>query len=327
MENYKCRICSEISESSVTCLKCQKSLCKKHFNSDNICPCCNCFPFKYKENPILRNPILDPNSIYKCNLCPFKGDKNAFWIHLIENHKEEIILKFKENDDTPIQIKNIDNNEKYKPRYSLNINNLSNISNFENIYNNSDISEEMNRDFCGNEYDNIYKKNDIQSLNNISQKKLNNYNNDLQSHSSISNIKISKTTKFNINQENNLNKNNNIIRRYKSIDENNKLLFYCEHKNKDIKCECCPDHICKKGNCLCVKCMRYNLFKLKLVNGELINKAGRIAKFIKGHYYCGCQYESIYENCERRKIKKCEYSSEPCDDCKVLTKFRNIYFR
>ena len=72
--------------------------------------------------------------------------------------------------------------------------------------------------------------------------------------------------------------------------------------------------------------MRYNLFKLKLVNGELINKAGRIAKFIKEHYYCGCQYELIYKNCERRKIKKCEYSSEPCDDCQVLTKFRNIYF-
>ena len=215
MENYKCSICSEISESSVTCLDCEKIICKKHFNSDNYCPCCRKFPFKYKENTKLT--ILDTNCIYICNICGFKGDKNTFWTHLTENHKEEIISKFKLNDDTSIE--NKDNNQEYK-----------------------------------------------------------------------------------------------------RIDENN-----CEHKNKDIKCECCPDHICKKGNCLCVKCMRDNLFKLKLVNGELINRAGRIAKFIKGHYYCGCQYESIDENCKKRKIKKCEYS-EPCNDCKVLTKFRNIYF-
>ena len=64
MENYKCSICSEISESSVTCLDCQKIICKKHFNSDNYCPCCRKFPFKYEENTILRIPILDTNCIY-----------------------------------------------------------------------------------------------------------------------------------------------------------------------------------------------------------------------------------------------------------------------
>ena len=317
MENYKCRICSEISESSVTCLKCQKIICKKHFNSDNICPCCKCFPFKYKENTIIRNPNLDLNSMFKCIICGFKGDKNAFWIHLIENHKDEIISKFKAN-DTPIQNKYKDNNQEYKYRKSLN-NNFSNNT-FENKYNYNDISEEMDAFSFEKKYKNIYKENDIQSLNYVSKNNYNNFNNDLHTHRNI----------YNNNQEYILNKNKNNIRNNKIITENNNLLSYCEKKNKDIECECCPDHICREGNCLCVKCMRNNINKLKLVNGELINRAGKIAKFIKGHYYCGCEYESIYENVSSktfRNIKKCEYLSEPCNDCKVITKFRKIYFR
>ena len=89
MENYKCKLCSEISENLVKCLNCQVNFCKKHINSEYTCPFCNCFPFNYKENTEFRNPILDLNYKYKCILCEFIGDKNSFWTHLTENIKKQ----------------------------------------------------------------------------------------------------------------------------------------------------------------------------------------------------------------------------------------------
>ena len=105
-------------------------------------------------------------------------------------------------------------------------------------------------------------------------------------------------------------------------------LYYCGNINELINCDCCPDHICKKGNCFCVNCMKKNCQIFKLREDELINRAGRLAKLFKGNYYCGKQYEAIIVNVIGRKFKKasqCQYPSEPCQDCKVLTKFKNVY--
>ena len=122
----------------------------------------------------------------------------------------------------------------------------------------------------------------------------------------------------NSNYNNNSNSNKNII------------ISYCGKENELISCDCCPDHICQKGNCLCVDCMELNRKKYNLKNDELINKSGKIAKLFKGNFYCNKHYEAIIVNVIGRKFKKpsqCHYPSEPCDDCKVLNKFKDVYIK
>ena len=66
--------------------------------------------------------------MYKCNVCKgYENDENSFLRHVIEKHKEEIILKFREK-DTPTQ--NKDNNTIYdsqniniNPSYNINMDN------------------------------------------------------------------------------------------------------------------------------------------------------------------------------------------------------------
>ena len=102
-----------------------------------------------------------------------------------------------------------------------------------------------------------------------------------------------------------------------------------EKKNELIKCKCCPEHICKEGNCLCVECMKINCSKFNLGNNRLINRAGNIARIDRGNFYCGFPYEHIIEDYQHKKYinKKaiCEHPLEPCNDCKVLTEFVKIY--
>lgn len=103
---------------------------------------------------------------------------------------------------------------------------------------------------------------------------------------------------------------------------------YCGKYNELIKCNCCPDHICKKGNCLCVNCMKININLFKLEKGELINRAGKFAKLIKGNYFCGTEYDKLFENILGMKFKKhskCQLEKDSCDDCKVLNKFKDVY--
>ena len=119
-ECYECRLCLERYENPVKCPKCKEDFCKKHIDSKNICPVCGFFPF-FKVN-------LNSDSMYKCNVCKgYEIDENSFLRHVIEKHKEEIILKFREK-DTPTP--NKDNNTIYdsqniniNPSYNNNINN------------------------------------------------------------------------------------------------------------------------------------------------------------------------------------------------------------
>ena len=245
MENYQCGYCLSRYENPIQCLRCKSVFCKKHMNSDNICPVCKCFPFNYKEKTII-NSSLNQKSKYKCVVCgdKFGEDNNAFLIHIIYNHKNDMLCFFNQND------------------------------------------KNQNQDI-------------VNSINN--------------------NINI------------NLNKSTNQSKEKSIINNNiNKNIYYCGKKNEIIKCECCPDHICKEGNCLCVECMRINFNKLNLSQSQLINRAGKIANFFKGSFFCGKEYESITDNSithqQYKNLKKCEYPFESCNDCQVLTKFRNIYF-
>ena len=242
-------------------------------------------------------------------------------------YKEAIISKFKVNNTT---IDNKDINQD-KCHNSLNNNYSTNSNNNYNDFriNNDDEmnDDEMNDANINKYHDNNDKENDIQDFHNIPKNNFKNSNNNYRDPLTYrSNKNVSNN--YNINYENEPQIKKNTIQRYKSLDDDNKF-YYCGKINELIKCECCPDHICKKGNCFCVKCMRKNLYKLNLVNGELINRAGKVAKFIKGNYYCGSQYESIFENINHitfRNTTKCEYPSVSCNNCKVLNKFRNIYY-
>ena len=287
MENYQCDFCLERYEDPVQCLKCNAKFCKKHINSDNICPCCKCYTFNSKENNMINTSNLNLDLKYKCNVCGlgFGEDKNAFLIHIIDNHKEEIINYF---NDKSIQNKVINQSKKAQI-----------MSNFISI-NNKNTSKSN----CNSINQSI---NNNQQINN----KPKFINLPTQRNNGGRNMKKS------MNQNQSM--NNNI----------NRKIYRCGKRNELIKCECCPDHICKEGNCLCVNCMKINIVQFKLSKNQLINKAGRIAEYFRGSFFCGQEYESIIDSITHRKFRnliKCEYPSESCNDCKVLTKFCRIYY-
>ena len=73
--------------------------------------------------------------------------------------------------------------------------------------------------------------------------------------------------------------------------------------------------------------MRYNILNLKLKNGELINKSGRIATYIFGKYYFRQKTKSIIINLIGQQFitnHHCK-SNLPCRDCITLEKFINYY--
>ena len=47
-------------------------------------------PFIFNENVWLKREIENID-FCKCTICDFESDKNAFFLHLIEKHKEKII--------------------------------------------------------------------------------------------------------------------------------------------------------------------------------------------------------------------------------------------
>jgi len=102
-------------------------------------------------------------------------------------------------------------------------------------------------------------------------------------------------------------------------------LKYCGEKN--LNCKCCPDKICRKGNCLCCNCMEKNIKIKGLKKGILINKKGLIAKKKNGKYFCCISFlkESKSEN--GRKIigkVKCMYNII-CKECEELNDNSNEY--
>ena len=59
------------------------------------------------------------------------------------------------------------------------------------------------------------------------------------------------------------------------------------------------------------------------------HRAGEVATFYRGNFFCGQEYESIINTITHRtfkNVKICEYPCESCNDCNVLTKFGKIYY-
>ena len=329
MENYQCELCLEKYENPVQCLNCKGKFCSKHVNSYNKCPKCECFPFNYKENTIIDTSTLNFDSKYKCNVCGngFGEDKNEFLLHIIDEHKDEIINRF---NSKSIQNIYINQNINAKKKIIKSINNTN-----ANLLNYSDINQIQNSQQINTKSKNINFPTDRNNYN-IKMKKSFNPNQDNSRNMKKSfnpdqdnsrNMKKSSNPPSQ-NNSRNMNKRFNPPSHENSINNNLKKIYYCGKTNESIECECCLDHICKEGNCLCVNCMKINCDQMKLSKNQLINRAGKVATLYRGNFFCGKEYESIINTVTHRtfrNLKKCQYPCESCNDCKVLTKFRNIY--
>ena len=342
MESIACKICNKKYDDPVECLKCNNNFCRKHVEGlINRCPICKNKPFEFRENIWLSRVVSNIDFSFKCTECGYMGDKNSFWSHLIESHKNEIINKFNE-----CKIPNPKKDDK---------DNISNMQENEDKITNLPISDSIN--ISNNEEaeaKNIHKPDNDQDNFNL-------FNSNLSENNNIQNNDIDFAQ---INRKKTLNKKNEYKKppmthrlslksdknnhKFKTLPNENKKLspkeitnrpietdrnkiiniHYCGKKNESIKCDCCPDHICRQGNCLCVNCMRYNIIKNNLKKEYLINRAGKISKFFKGSYYCESEYDKIIENIMGMQFKnhsKCQYPLECCNDCQVLNKFKNIY--
>jgi uncharacterized protein YbaR (Trm112 family) len=114
----------------------------------------------------------------------------------------------------------------------------------------------------------------------------------------------------------------------KEIQEKTYNLSFCNLPN-NIKCNCCKEKICKKGNCMCKKCMIKNIKNLGLEKYHLINKKGKVCKinYINNDFECFCncnsyQKKKINNNihyipiqCGKETIIDCK---KYCDECIIL---------
>ncbi len=92
--------------------------------------------------------------------------------------------------------------------------------------------------------------------------------------------------------------------------------FYCgEHV--DGKCGCCDGTCGPTNGCNCVACMRLDIAIRSLPKGYLVNKCGRIAKYVpeSGLFYC---------NCDPEGGSRCSVV-DPCYACIALKTGKAIY--
>ena len=102
-------------------------------------------------------------------------------------------------------------------------------------------------------------------------------------------------------------------------------LIYC-FKDSKLDCECCKDHICKPGNCLCKNCMNKNKKYHCIKEYYLINKEGRAARYENKTFQCYATVEKLKKagkNTFRIDVT-CTYNN-PCNACKDLTELMNKY--
>ena len=329
MENFECPICTERFIEPIECLSCNNNFCKKHVKGfNNVCPLCKASPFNYGNNAWLSRAISNFNFPYKCSLCDFEGYEESFWLHLIDQHKNNIINHFnkKKNLENSKNINYTNNNQninenKKENDNDVNNSNNNNIQNNINRVNNKIINSPETQKERQMKYPDfeLLNKNNSLCFGPISERVKNSNIQNLPPDNNINQIQK--------NRQNEINSSKNIS---PLTQRNYNKLYYCNKRNYDIPCNCCPDHICREGNCMCIKCMRYNTKKLNANKDELINKAGKIAKIYKGNYFCGEQYETIFENILGIKFKnqsKCQYPLESCPNCKVLNIFKDKYLK
>lgn len=328
MEFFKCEKCSNRFEDPIECINCHNFFCKRHLEYPNNCPFCKDQSINYCPNiwlikalkMIEKEERIKKSLMKKCSLCnDFEGEKDSFWIHLMEEHKDKIIEDYTLNANKIEQI--------ITPQKDLKISQLETIETY-NVNKSSEMKSKINlnsniinitnhkKEISKITLDESILLNDTKSLK---------CNDDMKTKN-IKNINLGKKTKKNdIHKEKliKINFKNTLPQTVKG------KIVYCGRKNEIIKCNCCPDHICHKGNCLCVKCMNYNIKNLNLKKNELINKSGLIATYENGKYHCHQLIKNEIKNLNGQEslINKqlCIYNNHSCDECKILNKYIKEY--
>jgi hypothetical protein len=104
-------------------------------------------------------------------------------------------------------------------------------------------------------------------------------------------------------------------------------LYYCFRDN-NLNCNCCKNHICQPGNCICKECMQTNLSYHGLKKYYLINKAGRACKYSNFSFHCHCRYERRTRNdndVNFISMEWCHYPNFPCLACQEITILMDKY--
>lgn len=304
-----CYNCFKILKNPVECIKCNKNFCKEHIKDFKCCPCCKEAPFSCEVNPgIIKLLEKHENEMIKnnkeniaCSKCSFIGNPWQFCVHFSENHKKILIETFGKKIEKPGQI-----NFKMPQR-----NKNQKNQNFEIYYTLNEMKD--------------YNKNNIKNLNN---EMLNNKNNKNEKRINNSlNLQQQKLKNICKTQRKYDNFPHNILNKIENLN-----LHYCNKKNEKINCDCClPDQICRLGNCLCVDCMKHNIILFGLKNGELFNKAGRVARSENEEYHC----REIFDVKTKNKLgeyglekKQCSFIDRYyCNECKILNKYKKIYLK
>jgi len=349
--NNFCRRCVEkIKETSV-----------KH-NKNFECPLCK-KEFKYQKNtqfelifnqmhlicPKCQTSIIGYNN-YKNHVCQKYSCKIC---ELILNNEEKLFEHFEEKKHNKIITfyfdKNNVNNEKWEDIFQKEImelkNEKENLINYKNF-----LYEEKKKDIK-----NIDDKNKILDKNNINNetqiiaykdaKEVHEFQNFLNIKSEQNFDKIFKIYLCGNERFENFQKSQIFLdacgnEKPKGIDKSKSLnipakckfsekynLYYC-YKNSNLNCNCCQNHICQPGNCICKDCMKVNINYHGLKKYYLINKAGRACKYSYNYFHCHCKIETRTQN-ENGNIfiglNWCHYPAYPCEACQQVTKLMDIY--
>ena len=350
-----CNICKNILKNPVECASCYTNFCEEHMKNFKNCPQCN-KPFKPTKNSGLIK-ILDERTkemtnrqikidreIVQCNLCSFESTKLNFCYHFAEEHKKELLEVFSRKKENNEDLKNSKGQGLKSSVLSLN----DNVDNYngQNLMDNNINNNSLNEIKPLNEKNNDNKHRSSKNMNEnaLKLKSNKNVNENAFKHKSnkIVNENVYSVNYFKKNSGeifqplsymNDFEINNNAINGgiepvSKSIIEFSiNEIYYCGKKN-DINCDCCiPDHICKKGNCLCFDCMKINIKKFGLKDKQLINKGGRISYLENGQYHCGCTTKVTFKNKigeKKKSVGKCSKNFF-CDECEILNKFKGYY--
>lgn len=311
---FTCSMCLDIFTDPMECENCHNNYCKKCCKQIKKCPLCMIEPLKVRENVTLKRILMDlkficPNNcggsftksdidnhikecqlpLLYCSICLFQGNKDKFWLHITENHKEEIITSFAKQSPNAF----ITNNSNQQP--------LSQLAIEKNAY-----PMEKSLPYPSQQISSI---NDIKQINRTQTIPQSNYNNNTRindpNYPSINDISDKETQKY-------------------FLGSNG--IYYC-YQPSNLNCGCC-NGVCAEGNCLCKHCMNLNMKIKRLNKGDLINKAGKVSRYSMNFYYCGEKYLDQKKNVVGFVFQQevfCNYPHDPCPNCQSLNSILKKY--
>jgi len=350
IDSFQCPICTEILENPVEFLNCGNNYCYKCFinvqnsakkkNEDDKCPLCSNIPFSVKKNETLKNIIS--NMEYSCKICLKHFSYNEFIEHKLKCKLYLCKICNKKFFNDNILIKHF-NDEKLHKDYIISVMNISKKKDLNELL--KKVKQDLNIEKSIEE-SNIIIKSELSNISSIINHSQFNSNDEsisikkvelkpILTQEDVKKIRFLDLVSYKegdlknditiIEYSYDLNILKSLSRGYKYYKKED--LIYCG-KNNHIKCNCCKNHLCIPGNCMCFDCMNLNKKYHKINIKYLINKKGRVCKFDKC-FNCNICYKIIHKDSDGNmysRIKNCVNKNKICDDCKILNKIYGYYF-